>query len=135
MSGRVDLLAMLNDPTTFTTKPKKAKAVPEETIEDIARQNNFHSRPIPKTSKEPRRKARTHRTGRNVQFNAKVTPETIDRFYKAANDRHVVLGELMKQALDALEAVDGLQKMAEQRRVSLNEIVEQAIDALDSAGH
>ena len=35
-----------------------------------------------------------YRTGRNQQFNAKVTPETILRFYKLADEKRVPLGEL-----------------------------------------
>jgi len=44
-------------------------------------------------------------TGSNQQFNAlqrTATPETIQRFYEAAEERRVALGELLKQALAAL---------------------------------
>lgn len=50
----------------------------------------------------PRRAVR-HRTGRNQQFNIKASAETIARFYSLADERRVALGELLEQALDALE--------------------------------
>jgi len=100
MSGRVDPFAILKEPLPFTTKAKTDKPVAKETIERIADENNFPSR---QAVKAPRRKRRVYRTGRNQQFNAKATPETVEKFYKLANDRNVPLGELLRLALDALE--------------------------------
>lgn len=132
MSGRVDPFAVLKEPLpAFTTKPRKEKPVAEETIARIADDNNFVSRQPPKTPREPRRKPRVYRTGRNQQFNAKATPETIQRFYKSADDKRVPLGELLKQGLDALEAVDSLQKLADKRGVALAEVVRRALDVLE----
>jgi len=103
MSTRVNPFANIADPPTFTTKPKQDKTVAEETITHLAEQNNFPSRQAAKAPKEPKRKPRIHRTGRNQQFNAKATAETIDRIYKAANELKVPLGELLRLAIDALE--------------------------------
>ena len=104
MSGRVDPFAILKEPLpSFTTKPKKDKPVEQETVERIAKENNFPSRQAVKVPNTPRRKPRIYRTGRNQQFNAKATPETIERFYKLANEKNVPLGELLRLALDALE--------------------------------
>jgi hypothetical protein len=105
MSDRVNPFADINqEAPVFATKPKAAKPIAEETIARIAEQNNFTSRQAPKpTPKVERRKPRTHRTGRNVQFNAKVTTETNDKIYKLADERKVPLGELLKLAVDALE--------------------------------
>lgn len=50
----------------------------------------------------PRRAVR-HRTGRNQQLNIKASAETIARFYRLADERRVALGELLEQALNALE--------------------------------
>ena len=50
-----------------------------------------------------RRKPRIHRTGRNVQFNAKAKAETISRVYKQADEMKVTLGEWMERAAEALE--------------------------------
>lgn len=134
MSTRVDPFKNLDELPVFTTKVRKEAPVEEETIEHIARQNNFPSRQAAKPPKPERRKPRIYRTGRNQQFNAKATPETIQRFYKAADEKRVTLGELLKQGLDALEAIAGLQKLADKRDIPLQEIVTQALDALERAG-
>ena len=103
MNKRVNHFATLIDAPVFEPKPKKETSVATETIDRIAQENNFPSRPAVRTPPTPRRKRRVYRTGRNQQLNIKATGETIDRFLKAADDRHVPLGELLKQALDALE--------------------------------
>ena len=103
MSGRVDPFSILKEPPNFATKPRAEKPVEESAVEDIARQNNFPSRQAPKAPKAERRKQRRYRTGRNQHLGIKATPETVERFYKAADDRHVPLGELLRLALDALE--------------------------------
>jgi antitoxin ParD1/3/4 len=51
----------------------------------------------------PARSARRYKTGRNQQINIKATPQIIERLYKIADARRVPLGELLEQALDALE--------------------------------
>jgi hypothetical protein len=103
MSGRVDAFAILKEPTSFTTKPRAAKPVEESAIADIARQNDFPSRQAPKAPKAERRKQRRFRTGRNQHIGIKATSETVERFYKAADNRNVPLGELLRLALDALD--------------------------------
>ena len=133
MNTRVNPFGNLADPPAFATKPKKETPVEKETMERIAEQNNFPSRQAAKSPKVERRKPRTYRTGRNQQFNAKATAETIQRFYKAADDRHVTLGELMKQALDALDAMDARSKLAEARKISLPELTKKAVEALERA--
>ena len=134
MNERVNPFANLNEAPVFKTKPRKEKPVAEETVARIAEENNFPSRQAPKSSAPPRRKPRIHRTGRNQQFNAKATPETIQRFYKLADEKRVPLGELLKQGLDALEAVASLQNVADKKDVSLDDVVKQARDALERAG-
>jgi hypothetical protein len=134
MSERVNPFANLTEPPVFTTKPRKEKPVEEEALARIAEQNNFPSRQAAKAPKVEKRKPRVYRTGRNQQFNAKATPETIQRIYKAADERHVPLGELLKQALDALDAMEGFCKQAETRKMPLKELTRQALDALERAG-
>jgi hypothetical protein len=77
MSTRVNPFGNLADPPVFATKPKKETSVEKETMERIAEQNNFPSRQAPKAAKIERRKPRTHRTGRNQQFNAGNDPEIL----------------------------------------------------------
>jgi len=103
MSARVNPFANLTEPPVFTTKAKGEKPAQTEAVERIAEDNNFPSRQAAKTPKEPRRKRRLHTTGRNRQFNVKATAETVERFYKMADERKVPLCELMELALDALE--------------------------------
>ena len=45
-----------------------------------------------------------------------------------------LLQQLMKQALDALEAMDALSKMANERKISLQDLAKQAFDGLERAG-
>src|ERR1700675_121405 len=103
MNSRVKAFDLNQPLPSFAVKPKADKPVAEETIARIAEANNFPSRQAPKPTKAERRKPRTYRTGRNQQFNAKATPETIQRFYKLADDKSVPLGELLKRGLDALD--------------------------------
>lgn len=92
---------------TFQTKPKASQPVAADQVERIAKEHNFPSRqPVKAKPRTPRRIAR-YRTGRNQQFNIKATTETIERFYKLADERRVALGELLEQALDALEKAPG----------------------------
>lgn len=104
MSTRVNAFANLTDSPSFTTKPKKEKPVAEETIAQLAEQNNFPSRQPAKPPKAGRRKPRIYRTGRNQQFTAKVTANTYDRIYKLADGMGgITLGEFLERACDALE--------------------------------
>jgi len=109
MSGRVNPFALLDDPPSFTTKPKKQTTVKEPALDDIARQNNFPSRQAREKKTTSGRPPRTYRTGRNRHFAVKATDATVERFYKMADERKVTLGALLELALDALErAGDGM---------------------------
>ena len=107
MNQRVNAFADLASPV-FKPKPRKdERPVANETIDRIAKDNNFVSREPAKPPKEPRRKRRLYTTGRNRQFNVKVSSETLDRFYKMADEKRVPLCELLELALDALERAGG----------------------------
>lgn len=109
MTERANAFTDLDD---FTPKPRSSKP-PEAAaaIERVAADNNFPSRrpgptpapPAQAATKVPQRRVRRHVTGRNQQINVKATAATIERFYRLADERGVVLGELLEQALDALE--------------------------------
>jgi hypothetical protein len=88
----------------FKSKPRKnERPVANETVEQIAKDNNFLSRQAARTPKEPRRKRRQYTTGRNQQINLKASPETIDRLYKLADEKGVALAMVLEMAVDALE--------------------------------
>jgi hypothetical protein len=99
---RVNPFANLNELPVFQTRPKKDAPVASEAIDRISEEHGFLSRQAPKP-KPPKRKPRRYLTGRNQQLNVKATSETIERFYKMAEDRRVPQGLLLEQALDALE--------------------------------
>jgi hypothetical protein len=103
MSGRVNAFAGLKDPPVFEVKPKTEKPVAKEEVDRLADDNNFPSRQARKTSAAPARKPRLYRTGRNRHFGVKAKNETVERFYKMADERNVPLGALLELALDALE--------------------------------
>jgi hypothetical protein len=103
MTGRLDPFAGLIDPPKFEPKPRPEKPVANDETDRIADSLGFPSRQAPRAPKHPKRQARTYRTGRNRQFNMKAKPESVDRFYRMADERGVPLGALLDLALDALE--------------------------------
>ncbi len=83
--------------------PKKPK-VEASAIREVSEANNFPSRAASKEkTPKPAAPQRRRRTGRNVQFNIKATPETIARFTALADQNGWVFGEMLDRALDALE--------------------------------
>jgi len=99
---RVNPFAEPAEAPVFMPKTTPHKVVEKETIDQIARDQNFPSRQ-PQRAKTPVvRKRRTYTTGRNQQLNFKATPATVERFYKLADERNLPLCELFEQALDAL---------------------------------
>jgi hypothetical protein len=103
MIERVNPFADLADAPVFATKPKAGKPVEEGAVDRLAEDHNFPSRQPAKASKVEKRKPRIHRTGRNQQFNAKATAETINKIYQLADEKKVPLGEVLRLAMDALE--------------------------------
>ena len=93
-----------NDLSDFAPKAQ-AKPVEPQQIERIASEMGFPSRQAsvaPMAVKvAPQR--RRYTTGRNQQLNVKATAETVARFYRLADQQGVPLGELLDQALQALE--------------------------------
>jgi hypothetical protein len=103
---RINAFADLAEqPPVFTPKPKPEKLVQKDAMEKIADDNNFPSRRAAKATTT--RKQRRYRTGRDQHLGIRATAETKERFYKAADERNVPLGELLRLALDALERAGG----------------------------
>jgi hypothetical protein len=89
--------------------PKKPKIEPAA-IREVSEANNFPSRAAPlkpKAAKVGAGAQRRRRTGRNVQFNIKTTPDVIERFTALADKHGWVFGELLEHALNALEKSTG----------------------------
>lgn len=91
----------------FKPKAPEAKRPPKvdaRAIDAIAEANDFPSRSAGKgrAPKEPR-KRRRRITGRNQQINIKTTAEAIDRLYAIADRKGVTLGQVLEDALEALE--------------------------------
>jgi hypothetical protein len=86
----------------FEPKPKAPRPVANDQIEKIAEANGFPSRQAVRPPARVR-SGRRYKTGRNQQINIKATSQVIERLYKIADARHIPLGELLEQALDALE--------------------------------
>ena len=108
MSERVNPFGDLDDfaPAAEPKKPKTEKAV----IDQVAADNNFPSRqpsrlpaPLALTPSPSVRQQRRYTTGRNQQINVKATGETIEQFYRLADQMNVPLGEVLARALAALE--------------------------------
>ena len=100
---RVDPLAGDLDLSDFKpTLPKKPTAH-KAAIREVSEANNFPSR-APERAKAAKPVQRRRRTGRNVQFNIKVTAETIARFTALADKRGLAFGELLDQLVEAANA-------------------------------
>ena len=103
--ARANPFADIDELPAFQPKPP-ARPVVREHIDRIAEANNFPSRQPaqpPAPPAVPARARRRYRTGRDRQLNIKATPEVIERFYRLADARHVPFGELLDEALGALE--------------------------------
>jgi hypothetical protein len=87
---------------TFEPKSKALQPVANDQIDKIAAANGFPSRQAAKTPGRARA-GRRYKTGRNQQINIKATSQVIERLYKMADARRVPLGELLEQAINALE--------------------------------
>lgn len=103
MSERVNAFAHLKDIPAFDVKPKPERAVAREAVDKIAEDNKFPSRQARKASAAPARPKRVYRTGRNRNFSLKATSDTVERFYKLADERQLTLGALLEIAVEALE--------------------------------
>ena len=102
--ARVDPFAGNLDLSDFKPVPaQKPPAVRKEVIREVSEANNFPSRAPERAKPAKPVVQRRRRTGRNVQFNIKTTPETVARFTSLADKHGLVFGELLDRALDAFE--------------------------------
>lgn len=93
--------AALGDLSEFTPK---AKTAPKVDTAQAAEAAGFQSRePKPAAAASSQKPPRRRRTGRNAQFNIKARPETIESFYKVADENGWGLGETLEHAVALLE--------------------------------
>jgi hypothetical protein len=113
---KVPLFDGLDD---LAAQPTKRKPVDLQQVDELARRNDFPSRPVatstlPDTEKlpiggkvpateQPIRRRR-YVTGRNVQLNIKATADTVRRMGELADRMGVPLGVVLERALASLEA-------------------------------
>jgi hypothetical protein len=94
------------DLSTFAPKAVPAASLPtREQVKEVSQAVNFPSREAQRLTPEkmPKREPRIHRTGRNVQFQAKATQATIDRFYAICDQSDWRMGYTLERAVEALE--------------------------------
>jgi hypothetical protein len=95
------------DVSDFAVKRRAdTKAPTREQVRVVTEAANFPSResspPTPKLAKK--RAPRVYRTGRNVQFNAKVTQDTADAIYAITDaNEGWVIGYTLERAVEALQ--------------------------------
>lgn len=97
------------DLSDFAPAPVKRPPIAKELVKKASEANNFPSRAAPKPTPDPVPAAkptqRRHRTGRNVQFNTKVTQSVAERYAALQDKTGLVYGELLEMALDHLESL------------------------------
>lgn len=102
MAERAGLFEDDLDLSNFAPQPPaKAEQPPPEAVRAVAEGAQFRSREAATQSKP--RQQRRYRTGRNIQFNTKVTVNTRDEFYAISDRYNWVLGETLERALIALK--------------------------------
>ena len=99
MANRADIFNADLDLSEFSPK-KSAPAAPPEAVRKVAEAAAFTSREAPA---KKNRRARVHRTGRNMQLTAKVTEATLDDVYSVSEVQGWVLGETIEMAMAALK--------------------------------
>lgn len=62
------------------------------------------------------RQQRRYRTGRNIQLNTKVTPDTRKQLYEISDRYNWVLGETLERALQALRRELDMQEQSTSRQ-------------------
>lgn len=110
---RVNSFADIDLASEFAPTAKPKPVIPKEETDQLAEKAGFPSRQAPKTTESQEKvkpRGKRYRTGRNQQLNIKVTSESIELFYKLADEINQPLGEVFDQAIKALQAARKKQK-------------------------
>src|SRR4051794_20629495 len=92
------------DVSGFAPKPTEKPAANPEQVRVVSEAASFRSRePKAAAAVDPRREQRRYRTGRNVQLNIKIKPETLEDFYALVDRQGWVQGEAFERAITALK--------------------------------
>lgn len=102
-TNRANPFADIENLPTFEPKPKTTPKANKEKLEELVDASGFPSRQPVRAAPARRAPGRRYKTGRNQQINIKATAQVIERLYKIADAKRIPLGELLEQALDALE--------------------------------
>ncbi|MFH5776892.1 hypothetical protein ACHFJ0_21815 [Paracoccus sp. NGMCC 1.201697] len=86
------------------TPAAPAKPVSGPEVAAAAGFNRREPTPAIKPVVPPVKQQRRRRTGRNAQINIKAKPETLERFYAAADGMGYGVGEAFELAVDLIEA-------------------------------
>lgn len=103
MNERVDPFGSLDD---FAPAPTKPRAKHVEVAEQVAAENGFVSRQPVKSAQSTIKEqlpSRRRTTGRSEQVNIKTTFAAKKRLMEISVERDMPLGEVLEQALEALE--------------------------------
>lgn len=113
MSERASIFDSGEDFDVSGFAPKEAERAGEvsaEALRAVSEASKFPSREpsaapksLVKQQEAGKREPRRYRTGRNVQLNLKVRPETVASFYAIADRQGWVLGETLEKAISALD--------------------------------
>lgn len=100
--------AALNDLAEFDLESKESRKpkVHKGKTQKAAEAAGFRSRES--KAPKPAHQLRRRRPGRNVQFNLKAKPETIEAFCKVADVNSWGLGETLEYAFDLLAKEQGI---------------------------
>lgn len=100
----------LDDLSDFAPKPeaKRRPATDAKAVREVAEQQGFRSREQRKEVSEPPaapvRQAERQPSDRLYQLNLKLRKSTYERFKKLKKEHDLLYGDLLDQAMDALEA-------------------------------
>jgi hypothetical protein len=84
------------DVTGFAPKRGSEPQNDRDKLRQAGEEAGFQSRPVHRT---PHR----YRTGRTAQFNTRIMPTALERFYQIADEQGWKIGETVEKALEALE--------------------------------
>lgn len=81
---------------------RRLASAPDD-VRQVAEAHKFVSREAARPQVPQGRPPRRYRTGRNIQLNIKARQETVDAFYRIADEQGWMIAETLERAIAALE--------------------------------